>query len=144
MLTVKTKLRLGPAGGLGVFTTALLRQGDVVWLYVPALSKPIELNDLGDLDDPGPQAALAALSAEAGWVDFEDPALWRVDIDNGRWIAHSDAPTLVTKGRMLVAAHDLPAGSELTRCYPYRLPEPRPRRPQPAEDMALHHSAPGA
>lgn len=111
MLVIPTELRLSPLHGLGVFTVEPLRKGQLIIRHRPVF-------DL--VFPPEVFASLPPAFCEAvEYYGYKDQASgsFAYDVDNGRFINHSEEPNLKCGQRIMKAARDIAAGEELLADY---------------------------
>lgn len=102
--------RRGDTIGLGLFATAPIPKGTVIWMRDPIdqVRSPAEVAKL--------PPALRALYALYSYVDIDGS--WVLCWDHGRYINHACAPSLVGVGTVMeVAQADVAPGQELTCEY---------------------------
>lgn len=111
MLTIATELRISELHGLGVFATEPIAKSQVVW-------RPHRSCDVVYPSDL--LATLPAAFREAveyyGYRDRESGA-FMYDVDNGRFINHSEDPNLKRGRRVMTALRDIAPGEEITADY---------------------------
>ena len=114
MMMVPTELRSSSIHGIGVFLTAPVRAGQLIWRFdsrIDRIFTDSELNGLPDL--------LQEFLRTYSTLDA-DRGLWVLSGDNGRHFNHSDRPNTRSLGVAFgddVASDDLKAGTELTSDY---------------------------
>lgn len=119
MLLIHGTVRPSKIQGLGFFSGVDVSKGQKIWQYSPLFE--ISLTD----------EALAGLPAHVrqwarryGYYDqSKGGGLWIVEIDEGRFINHSDEPNITDMGDSMIAARDISAGEEITADYSDFLPK---------------------
>lgn len=123
MLLIRTRLQPSKIHGLGVFAAQPVKQGDMVWRFMPGFDQLIHPRLIEALDQD---------FVETYMQRCETTGLWLFCVDNARFINHADHPSttpglpLSNPGAFDVAARDLDVGDELTQDY--RLGEAQPFR----------------
>lgn len=113
MMTVRCHLGPSAIEGLGVFATEDIPAGTVVWRFDRRFDQSFPRAWLAE-QPPHIQEFLERY----GYPDHQDPSLWVLDADEGRFMNHSDAPNLdFSDPENGVAARDIAAGEELTCDY---------------------------
>lgn len=111
MLIIPTELRLSPVHGLGLFSVERIQKGQVVVRYHPAFDLLFSPSDYANL----PPAFQEALDY---YGTLHEPTQTRVyNVDNSRFINHSENPNLKVGRRIMKALRDIPPGEELTADY---------------------------
>jgi hypothetical protein len=108
--------RVGPSAihGLGLFTVTAVAAGTPVCVF----DLRYDARFTGDEVAAMPPL-MRAFVERFGFPDQDEPGLFCVEFDNGRFMNHADRPNLMQDGVYARAAGDLAAGDELT--YNYRL-----------------------
>ena len=117
MLLVPTFLAPSSIHGIGVFAEVAIDKGTTVYVFNPILDKMFTASE---------KQKLPAYAQE--WVDdhafLTSSNLWIIAADNDNYSNHSSTPNLVEVPSSepkitldLVAATDIPAGTELTQDY---------------------------
>lgn len=114
MMMVETELRPSAIHGLGVFLLHSARQGDLIWRFDARIDRVYAADEVASL----PEHVQAYLRTYSTF--HAATGLYVLCGDNGRYFNHADAPT--TRSNAISfgedhAAHDLPAGAELTSDY---------------------------
>ena len=97
--------------GLGIFLKNPVAAGSVIWKFDPMFD--IELT----------QEFIAMLAPEDAEIIYHHAEyiagrnIFRLGNDADIFMNHSDTPTLIDKGDIMVARHNLKAGEELTCSY---------------------------
>jgi uncharacterized protein len=111
MLNVKTELRISPLHGLGVYAAEPIQKSQVVVRYH---------RDFDITFTPEQFQQLPAAFQEAveyyGYLDSES-GIQMYNVDNGRFINHSDEPNLKMGHRVMTALRDIAPGEEITANY---------------------------
>ena len=111
MLNVKTELRISPLHGLGVFAAEPIQKSQVVVRYHRDFDVQISPEQFASL----PEAFQEAVEYY-GYLD-EESGYFGYNVDNGRFINHSDTPNLKLGRRVMKAARDIAVGEEITADY---------------------------
>lgn len=111
MLTVKTKLRLSPIHGIGLFAAERIPRGTVIWQLAPDLDLRLEEALVRGLPEP----ARATLHH---YCYLEDDGKFTLCFDDTRFMNHAEDPNTVEGDDGLTrAARDIEDGEELTTDY---------------------------
>lgn len=112
MLLVATTVGPSRIEGLGLFATEPIAAGTEVWRWHPVFDVFV------------PDAEVAALPAPAqtfldryAYPAPDLPGGLSLNLDDARFMNHSDDPTLETVGEVCIARRDIGAGEELTCDY---------------------------
>ena len=114
MLLIETELKPSSIAGIGVFLTAPVAKGAVVWRYDGRIDGAIEPSEAADL----PKHVQDWLTAHTVW--HEETGVHVVWGDNARYLNHASAPNLAFEGPGFAdarAVRDIAAGEELTCDY---------------------------
>jgi len=114
MLLFETELRSSPIHGIGVFLLEDVKKGDVIWRFDSRIDRIYSEDELDSLP-PRMQEFLRTYS-----IWHQAAGLWVLCGDNSRHFNHSDTPNTLSQGIAFgddIAAHDMPAGTELTSDY---------------------------
>ncbi|MFD2175719.1 SET domain-containing protein-lysine N-methyltransferase [Rhodobacter lacus] len=111
MLLVNHYIARSLIHGLGVFTRTSIRAGDTVWRYDPMYDVDIPAAALNHF----PADAVETVLHHAEYIPHLQ--VFRLGNDGDMFMNHSDDPSLIDCGDEMIAARDLPAGSELTCNY---------------------------
>jgi uncharacterized protein len=114
MLMVRTELRPSDIHGIGVFLVEPVRAGQLIWRFDSRIDRVFSDDELEGM----PELLQSFLRTYS--TLHADLRLWVLCGDNGRHFNHSDVPNTRSLGIAFgddVAAHDLPAGTELTSDY---------------------------
>ena len=111
MLVIPTELRLSPLHGLGVFTVEPVRKGQVVIRHLAAFDLTFPPDVFAGL----PPAFREAVEYYGFKIKSHD--MFCYDVDNGRFINHSEEPNLISGRRIMKATRDIAAGEELLTDY---------------------------
>ena len=113
MLLVPTYVAPSAIEGVGVFAEAPIPAGTLIWRLDPALDRLIARDAVAGLE-PLFQRFVERYS----YPYPHDPELLIVELDNGRFMNHSDAPnTLFSDPDAGFTLCDIAAGEELTCNY---------------------------
>jgi uncharacterized protein len=111
MLTVKTELRISPLHGLGLFAAEPIKKSQLVVRYHASCDVRFTPGDFAMLPDAFKEAV-----EYYGYLDRES-GIYMYNVDNGRFINHSDTPNLKMGSRVMLAACDIAEGEEITANY---------------------------
>ena len=114
MMMVDTELRPSAIHGLGVFLTAPVREGELIWRFDGRIDRVYARAEVSSL----PAHVQRYLRTYSTW--HEATQLYVLCGDNGRFFNHSAAPSTRSNAISFgedYAARDLPAGEELTSDY---------------------------
>ena len=114
MMMVRTELRPSSIHGIGVFLTESVRTGQIIWRFDSRIDRVFSDSELRELPEIMQEFLRTYSTLHA------DLRLWVLCGDNGRHFNHSDTPNTRSLSIAFgddVAAHDLPAGTELTSDY---------------------------
>jgi SET domain-containing protein len=113
MLLVPTYVAPSAIEGVGVFADAPIAAGTLIWRLDPSLDRLISRDELARLE-PLFQRFVERYS----YPYPHDPKLLIVELDNGRFMNHSDAPnTMFSDPDAGYTLRDIAAGEELTCDY---------------------------
>lgn len=111
MLTILVTVAPSPIHGLGVYTLEPLKKGDVIWSFVPKYDLDLHAEELGcgferlrHFSFQGLRGAMVLCVDEARYMNFPE---------RGEE-ANTALGMIVNSEHQLIAAHDIPAGVELT------------------------------
>lgn len=109
MLVVKTALKEIPGKGIGLIADQEIKKGESVWKYHPSIDIKINKADI-------PESANEFFETYA--VDVGEEFVF-LNIDNARFINHSDDPNTKSLGRYKdnIALRDIHKGEEITIDY---------------------------
>lgn len=114
MMMVETVLKPSPIHGLGVFLLHPARRGDLIWRFDSRVDRIYTEAEIITL----PEHVAAYLRTYSTF--HAATGLYVLCGDNGRYFNHAEAPTTLSDAISFGsdhAAHDLPAGTELTSDY---------------------------
>ena len=114
MMMVETELRMSPIHGIGVFLLEAVPKGGLIWRFDSRIDQVFSEDALASLPERT-QKFMRMYSTYHSGVK-----LWVLCGDHGRHFNHSDKPSCISDGIAFGhdhAAHDLPAGTELTSDY---------------------------
>lgn len=112
MMTIETEVREAAGKGLGLFTVHLVKKGDVVWEYDEHFCKTFTQEQV---DKMGP--VQRSFLQTYAYVVPGNEGLWELDLDNGRFMNHSDDPNTDYNDQKGWATRDIQAGEEITCDY---------------------------
>ena len=114
MLLVPTELRPSPIHGMGVFVTAPVGKGTIVWRFDARIDRVFTAAERDAL----PELNQAFLKTYA--ILHRETGLWMLCGDDARFFNHADNPTTASLGIGFgddIAAYNLVPGTELTTDY---------------------------
>lgn len=111
MLRVKTRLDFSDVHGLGVFAVEPIEKGQVVIRHHEDFDLVFTDDDIAKLPNPMREAI------EYYGFRYEKEKLFVYNIDNERFLNHSDTPNVRSGRRIMLAARDIAVGEELTVDY---------------------------
>lgn len=113
MMLVRSHVAQSPIEGLGVYAEQFIPAGTLIWKLNPAFIATFSRNALADLPEH-----IREFVERYSFPDFENSDLLYVELDNGRYMNHSEAPntdfTAFSEG---YATRDIEAGEEMTCNY---------------------------
>jgi SET domain-containing protein len=112
MLLIDCTLKDAGKKGIGVFTNEFIVEGSTVWEHDPIFHKKIYLDEYECLD-PVQKAFIDKYAT----LEKEDFTYYYLDLDNTRFVNHSDSPNIEfdkTEGR---AIRSIEIGEEITCDY---------------------------
>ena len=113
MLLVPTYVAPSTIEGVGVFAEAPIPAGTLIWRLDPTLDRLIPSDAVAALDPP-----FQRFVERYSYPYPHDPSLLIVELDNGRFMNHSDAPnTVFSDPDAGFTLRDIAAGEELTCNY---------------------------
>ena len=119
MLIVETAVRPSPLQGLGLFARQKIAKGETVWRLDPRFDRVVDRATYE-----------ATQGAMRGWLDrygypyVGDPSRIVFELDDARYMNHSDEPNLAYKSpEELVATRDIETDEEMTVSYSSFLPD---------------------
>jgi SET domain-containing protein len=129
MMLVRTHLANSSIEGVGIFATESIKAGDVIWRLEPKFDVFFNATEVDNLP-PHMQDFIARY----GYPHLSKPGIIVLELDNGRFMNHSESPnTDFTSFDFGYALRDIAAGEEIT-CNYYELdPSFRGFFPAPAE-----------
>lgn len=113
MMTVRCYLAPSAIEGLGVFAAEPIARGGIAWRFNPQFDQVFSYETLADQPEH-----VREFLERYGYAHHEDPSLWVLDADEGRFMNHALAPNLdFSSPTVGVATRDIAAGEELTCDY---------------------------
>lgn len=113
MMMVKSELRMSPIDGLGVYAVEPIKSGTVVWKLDERAYVIRHESEIASLPP-----IMQEHFAKYGWPLITRAGFIACDIDNGRFMNHSDrANTDFRNPHQGVAIADIAAGQEITCNY---------------------------
>ncbi|MGK9167408.1 SET domain-containing protein-lysine N-methyltransferase [Inquilinus limosus] len=112
MLLVPTTVGPSRIEGLGLFAAAPMAAGTEVWRWHPVFDVFVPDAEIATLPEP----ARDYLERYA-YPAPDLPGGLSLNLDDARFMNHSDDPTLETVGEVCIARRDIAAGEELTCDY---------------------------
>lgn len=118
MMIVETELKESSINGLGVFAQKFIPKGSVVWQLDDRFYLLVEESKL----DSCPELMKTNLDIYA-YPHMSKPGIICCEIDNGRFMNHSDDPnTVFTDPNIAFATRDIEEGEEITCNYGHFMP----------------------
>lgn len=116
MLCVKTKLKESKIDGIGLFANQDILKGSAIWRLNDGLSyNKYTKEEWDDLKRNLSPESFGQISKYSYILKGEDN--YNVDLDDSRFINHSDGPNSVISGGNLIAVKDIKDGEEITMNY---------------------------
>jgi len=113
MLLIKTYVAPSPIAGVGVFAAEPAAKGDRVWRLDPEFDRILPMT----MAENAPPH-LSDYFDRYAYPNKEDPSTFVLEIDNGRFVNHSDSPNVdFSLWGSGFALADIAAGEELTCDY---------------------------
>jgi SET domain-containing protein len=113
MMLIPTYLAPSTIEGLGVHTRVAIRKGEPVWRMDPRFDRLIPVEDF----EAAPEEMRVFLDRYA-YPCMTDPSFLVLDVDDGRYMNHSDAPNCDFRDTDVgYALRDIAVGEELTCDY---------------------------
>jgi hypothetical protein len=113
VLLVPTYVAPSRIEGVGVFATEFIPQGAIIWQLAPGLDRLIRKDDIVYLSP-----LFHDFVERYGYPYPHDPDQLVVELDNGRFMNHSDQPnTIFSDPDAGYTLRDIAAGEELTCNY---------------------------
>lgn len=113
MMLVPTYVAPSAIEGVGVFAADRIPKGTLIWQLAPGLDRLIRKDEIGDLP-----ALFQDFVERYGYPYPHDPQMLIVELDNGRFMNHSEAPnTIFSDPDAGFTLRDIAAGEELTCNY---------------------------
>ncbi len=113
MMLVRSHVAQSPIEGLGVYAAEFIPAGTLIWKLNPDFIATFSRSNLGDLP-----AHIQEFVEKYSFPDFDNTDLLYVELDNGRFMNHSEAPntdfTAFSEG---YATRDIAEGEEITCNY---------------------------
>lgn len=113
MMLVRTHLSNSSIEGVGIYASEPIKAGEVIWRIEPKFDVFFTQNDIEKL----PQH-MQDFIARYSYPHMTKPGIWVLELDNGRFMNHSDSPnTDFTEFEKGYAIRDIAAGEEITCNY---------------------------
>ncbi len=113
MMLVPTYVAPSAIEGVGIFAAEPIAAGTLIWRLEPALDRLVRRDEVHRLDP-----VFRAFVERYSYPYPHDPAQLIVELDNGRFMNHSDAPnTVFSDPDAGFTLRDIRAGEELTCNY---------------------------
>lgn len=112
MLLIDAQLKEAGKKGIGVFAQHFIAKGTLVWMHEPMFHKKISVEEFQCLD-PRAQAFVRHYAT----LEKEPSSYYYLDLDNTRFINHSNCPNIEFTTTEARALRDIEAGEELTCDY---------------------------
>ncbi len=111
MLLVKHFVSRSPIHNLGLFAGESIKRGRTVWRFEPDYDVEIPAEMLADLELHMREVVIDCAEF------FVDRGIYRLGNDGDIFMNHSDRPSLLDLGDIMIAGRDIAAGEELTCDY---------------------------
>lgn len=111
MLLVKHFVSASSIHNLGLFAGEPIERGRQVWRFEPEYDVEISAEMLAGLEAPYREVVLDCAEY------FADRDVYRLGNDGDIFMNHSDRPSLLDLGDLMIAAWDIATGEELTCDY---------------------------
>lgn len=111
MLTVKTEIKESPGKGAGIFTLEYIEERKVIWIENPMFYKIIPYYEYERLPD------LQKEFIKKYATHYPEESMFYLDLDNTRFINHSNNPNMEWSGNIGYAKRDIFRGEEITCNY---------------------------
>ncbi len=112
MLIIKTYLKEVSQKGIGLFSHENLSKGSIVWIEESNFSKSFLDEDFLKMSEVEMDFIMHYATH-----NFMENGQWFMDLDNTRFMNHSNNPNILFKGKYGYALVDIKAGKELTCDY---------------------------
>ncbi len=113
MMLVRTHLANSSIEGVGIFATEPIKAGDVVWKLEPKFDVFFTERDIESLP-----LHMQDFVARYGYPHLHKPGIIVLEVDNGRFMNHSEQPnTDFTRFDVGYATRDIAQGEEITCNY---------------------------
>ena len=112
MLLVPTYLSKSAVHGTGVFASASIAKGTLMWEYVEGLDMVLSEEAIAAMPQIGQD-----LVFEYGYPSPHFPGGYVLSADNSRFINHNDTPNTDNNSERAYALRDIAAGEEITCDY---------------------------
>lgn len=117
MMTIPVEIRRSPIHGCGVFALKDIPKGTVVWEFTPGLDRVVSLFAAGNAEPH-----IREYMFERGYLDPDNPHQIVICVDESQFlnfppreqVANTELGGTLDGQHLLLAAVDIPAGSELT------------------------------
>lgn len=112
MLLVMTRVAPSPIAGLGLFAVEDIAAGQAVWRFQPGFDQLLDIAEVRRMPD-----AFRRFFDTYCYQSHDFPGRYVLSCDHAKFINHSDAPNLVSRGTTSVAARAVAIGEEITCDY---------------------------
>lgn len=113
MLLIQSYVAPSPIEGVGVFAAETIPAGALIWKLNPAFDRLVRSDEIKNLPP-----TFRGFAERYGYPYPHDPSFLVIEIDNGRFMNHSNAPnTCFTDPDAGYALRRIEAGEELTCDY---------------------------
>jgi hypothetical protein len=112
MMTIETVIREAAGKGLGIFTVSFVKKGEIVWQYDENFCKTFTREQVEEMSP-----VQKSFIQKYAYVVPGNEGIWELDLDNGRFMNHSDNPNTEYDDQQGWAIRDILAGEEITCDY---------------------------
>jgi hypothetical protein len=112
MMTIETVVKEADGKGLGLFAVSPIKKGDIVWQYDEDFCKTFTQEQVEKM-----AAVQKAFVEKYAYVVPGNEGVWELDLDNGRFMNHSDEPNTAYDEQKGWAKCNISAGEEITCDY---------------------------
>ncbi len=109
MLIVNTFLKEAGQKGFGLFSSEKIKEGQIIWVDDPVFRKILSNDEVASL----PEIAKKFVNKYA----TPDNGIYYLDLDNTRYLNHSETPNMMFSDTEGIALRDIEIGDEITCDY---------------------------